>query len=246
MIDKQKASRCYEFKIISIREKQLQESREFTERLRKTGMLSQGPGYQAYIDLLAKHLKECAELHVDCDLDALVKNKKVGDETKTELLNRIESFVDALVAGYNSSIRSKIAADNLTGGIADALLNGIPHKSLSVRQYLRNKVLLMIDKHNEAIDVLLEKTSDGGNMKIKEIRPILTLVLYLTSIFGILLLAAGIILVYRGATGATEFSFLGQTFKSTNAGIAAFFMGAVLIAVNFRRVLTSLERINSK
>jgi len=83
-------------------------------------------------------------------------------------------------------------------------------------------------------------------MKIKEIRPIWTSILYLTSVFGLLILLAGIFLAWRGATGDTEFSFFGQTFKSTNIGIAALFIGAVLFVLNFRRVLTSIERILSK
>jgi len=160
MLDKQKATRCYQYEISKIRDRQTQEVRGLTEHLRKNGILSQGFGYEAYINLSAKHLKDCAELHVDCDLKAFERNKKIDDDTKTDLLNRMEKFIDALVSGYTSLIKEKVAANNLVGAIADAYLNAMYHKSLFVRQDLRNKILIKIDEHNDAIEVELGRAKE--------------------------------------------------------------------------------------
>lgn len=60
---------------------------------------------------------------------------------------------------------------------------------------------------------------------------------FLTAIFCM----AGIWLVYLGANGSTEFSFFGQTFKSTNVGIAALFLGAASAVLLLRRTLRTLD-----
>ncbi|MFB2654494.1 hypothetical protein [Shewanella seohaensis] len=61
-------------------------------------------------------------------------------------------------------------------------------------------------------------------------------------IFGVILAILGVILVALGAVGETEFSFFGQTFKSQNIGIASFFLGAVLVVLNVRRILSSYDK----
>jgi len=48
---------------------------------------------------------------------------------------------------------------------------------------------------------------------------------------------AGIWLVYLGATGSTEFTFFGLSFKSSNVGIAALFLGAASVVLLLRRNL---------
>jgi len=60
---------------------------------------------------------------------------------------------------------------------------------------------------------------------------------------GIIFAVAGVIFVYLGATGQTEFSFFGQQFKSTNAGIAALFLAASLIILLIRRTLGSFDNL---
>jgi hypothetical protein len=45
---------------------------------------------------------------------------------------------------------------------------------------------------------------------------------------GLLFIVAGVILVWLGATGDTEFNFFGNSFKSQNVGIASIFCGVVL------------------
>jgi hypothetical protein len=51
---------------------------------------------------------------------------------------------------------------------------------------------------------------------------------------------AGIWLVHLGAVGETKFTFFGQTFGSTNVGIAALFLGAVTVVLLLRRSLSTL------
>jgi hypothetical protein len=64
--------------------------------------------------------------------------------------------------------------------------------------------------------------------------------------FGALVSFLGVVLVVVGATGDTSFSFFGQSFRSGNVGIAALFLGAVLVVLNIRRVLKSSDSQESK
>lgn len=61
-------------------------------------------------------------------------------------------------------------------------------------------------------------------------------------IFGSLLSILGVVLVVVGATGDTEFNLFGQSFKSANVGVAALFIGAVLVILNVRRLLSSYDK----
>jgi hypothetical protein len=54
-------------------------------------------------------------------------------------------------------------------------------------------------------------------------------------------IAAGIWLVWFGATGNTSFTIFGQQFASTNVGIAALFLGAVTVVLLLRRFLKSFD-----
>lgn len=62
-------------------------------------------------------------------------------------------------------------------------------------------------------------------------------------VLGVAFVGAGIWLVYLSATGETTFSFFGQTFSSTNAGIAALFLGAATVVLLLRRSLSSLDNV---
>jgi hypothetical protein len=64
-------------------------------------------------------------------------------------------------------------------------------------------------------------------------------------IVGAFLAALGVILVYLGSTGDTEFNLFGQTFKSQSVGVAAIFIGAVLIVLNIRRMLNAIKKKGS-
>ncbi len=62
-------------------------------------------------------------------------------------------------------------------------------------------------------------------------------------VIAIVFVGAGIWLVYLGATGDTQFTFFGQTFGSTNVGIAALFLGAATTVLLLRRSLSSLDNV---
>lgn len=72
--------------------------------------------------------------------------------------------------------------------------------------------------------------------------PLLTLVTHWSFWFGTLLAVLGVVLVAIGSGGDTQFVFFGQSFKSQNVGIASFFLGAVLVVLNVRRILKSLDK----
>lgn len=63
---------------------------------------------------------------------------------------------------------------------------------------------------------------------------------------AILFAILGVVFIIAGSTGETEFSFFGQSFKSTHVGIAAIFLASTIIVLNIRRVLRSIERTQRK
>jgi hypothetical protein len=76
---------------------------------------------------------------------------------------------------------------------------------------------------------------------IKAKTPVIITVVIGGYVSGLALAALGVYLVVTGDKGATEFSFFGQTFKSTSIGIAAIFLGAVCLVLLIRRALKSLD-----
>ena len=77
-------------------------------------------------------------------------------------------------------------------------------------------------------------------MTWKHVSPLLKLMIAGAFIVGFLFALLGIWLVYLGATGATELSFFGQTFKSANVGVVAIFPGAALIVLVLRSAMKVL------
>jgi len=76
---------------------------------------------------------------------------------------------------------------------------------------------------------------------IKYTSAVLKIVVLGACLIGIVFCVSGIWFVYLGSSGATEFTFFGQTFKSVNAGIAALFLGASTVVLLFRRALRTLD-----
>lgn len=76
---------------------------------------------------------------------------------------------------------------------------------------------------------------------IRASRPIFTIAILGTFVTGIVLAGLGVLLVYLGVTGNTEFIFFGQGFKSANVGIAAIFLGSTTIVLIVRRTLKSTD-----
>lgn len=71
----------------------------------------------------------------------------------------------------------------------------------------------------------------------------LRLVIIGAFVLAAVFVGAGIWLVYLGAAGDTKFTFFGQTFGSTNVGIAALFLGAVTVVLLLRRSLSTLDSV---
>jgi len=69
---------------------------------------------------------------------------------------------------------------------------------------------------------------------------ILKLVIILTFVAGIIIVVAGIILFLTGGAGETTITMFGHELRTQNVGIAAIFIGAILILVTFIKVLKLL------
>jgi hypothetical protein len=75
---------------------------------------------------------------------------------------------------------------------------------------------------------------------VRAARPLLTIIAVGTLIFGAIIAGMGILLVYRGSTGAATIRFFGQSFDSANVGIGAIFLGAVTVVVVLTRLMKHL------
>lgn len=75
------------------------------------------------------------------------------------------------------------------------------------------------------------------NQHVRSMTPLMWGVL----IFSGAIALTGIVLIALGATGDTDFSLFGQTFKSTNAGITALFIAAIVAVVLGRRIIGAME-----
>jgi hypothetical protein len=77
--------------------------------------------------------------------------------------------------------------------------------------------------------------------------PILTFVSVGAFVVCSLIAILGAVLVYLGATGASQMNLFGQELSTTNVGVAAIFIGAVSLVILIRRVMGSLDvAINTK
>ena len=62
--------------------------------------------------------------------------------------------------------------------------------------------------------------------------------------FGLIICGLGIWLVYLKSIGTTKFKLFGQELASDNVGVAAIFIGAVVIILALRRILKSMDKIS--
>lgn len=76
-------------------------------------------------------------------------------------------------------------------------------------------------------------------------RPIHKLSLWITFAIGFMVIGAGIALVWLGASGATELNLFGNTFNSQSVGAVGIFCGAVIVILNVRRIMKSVERLGA-
>jgi hypothetical protein len=63
------------------------------------------------------------------------------------------------------------------------------------------------------------------------------------SVFALIIAGLGIWLVYLKSVGQTHFQLFGQEFQSDNVGIAAIFIGAVVLIIGLRRTFKSLDSL---
>lgn len=73
--------------------------------------------------------------------------------------------------------------------------------------------------------------------------PIILAILGAITLMGLISIIAGLILYYMGASGTTEMSLFGNSFKSQNVGVACLFIGVLIVAATARRAFTSMERL---
>jgi hypothetical protein len=77
---------------------------------------------------------------------------------------------------------------------------------------------------------------------LRETSSILRLIIWGAYTLAGLIVIAGIVLVCLGSGGNTEFTFFGQTFRSTSVAIAGIFLGASILVLLVRRSLSSLDK----
>lgn len=80
----------------------------------------------------------------------------------------------------------------------------------------------------------------------RQLASLLKTTLVLTFISGLAICGLGGWFVYLGTAGETSFTLLGQVFKSSSVGLAAIFIGGVLIALTVRRGLKAIEQVTTR
>jgi hypothetical protein len=65
-------------------------------------------------------------------------------------------------------------------------------------------------------------------------------------ISALALIVAGVVLVWMKSEGTTEISLFGTKFSSGNIGALGIFCAVVLVGVNIRRILKSVERLSTQ
>jgi hypothetical protein len=71
-------------------------------------------------------------------------------------------------------------------------------------------------------------------------RPILYRIVFATGLIGLIMVLAGVALVWLGAQGDTEIAVLGATLKTANVGLGSIFCGLLLCLFVFRRMMKTL------
>jgi hypothetical protein len=79
-----------------------------------------------------------------------------------------------------------------------------------------------------------------GAAHVKAAAPTLWLLPTLIAILGLVLAGGGIYLAFAGRLAQTTFKLFGNEFSSTSVGLSMAFVGAVVVAVIFRRVMQIL------
>ena len=80
-------------------------------------------------------------------------------------------------------------------------------------------------------------------MHVRVASPLLTLIAVLGGVLGAVLLVGGLYLAFADKLANTKFQLFGNDFSSTSVGVSMAFIGAVLVVLVFRRVLSSVEHL---
>jgi hypothetical protein len=86
---------------------------------------------------------------------------------------------------------------------------------------------------------------EESDAHIRAARSVHNLALWITMAIGLIIVVAGIALVWIGAGGDTELTLFGNTFKSQTVGAVGIFCGAVIVIMNVRRVMKSLDHLGA-
>ena len=70
-----------------------------------------------------------------------------------------------------------------------------------------------------------------------------TLVAWATILLGFALIDFGVFALWWGRNGYTEIAIVGMNFKSGRVGGVLLLIGVILLIFNYRRLLTSAERL---
>ena len=79
---------------------------------------------------------------------------------------------------------------------------------------------------------------DVASQDIKLVKTLLLGVFFVSVLFSVL----GVVLVYLGSTESMDISIFGQKMSSTGPGIAAIFLGAVLVGTTGRQLFNYVRR----
>jgi hypothetical protein len=88
--------------------------------------------------------------------------------------------------------------------------------------------------------------ADENERRLQAGIPMLRATLNTVRILGLALIIAGIVLVWLGSTGTTEFNLFGNSFKSQNVGVVGIFCGTLMSVIGIRRILTTVERLGQR
>lgn len=105
------------------------------------------------------------------------------------------------------------------------------------------------DNPSGAKDVSPTLTFKGRQMThdsaihLKTASPLLRIIVVGVLVAGLALAGMGIWLVRLGSSGATKMMFFGQSFDSSNVGIASIFVGAIVIVVVLTRLMKRMNEL---
>lgn len=100
-------------------------------------------------------------------------------------------------------------------------------------------------KANKSLPEPVEFTNPPASERY-DTHSLLASITHWTFIAGILICLIGLAFIFVGASGNTNFTLFGQSFASTNIGIAAIFIGVVMIVINIGRVLGVVGRASRR